>query len=345
MVSAIDAELSRIWDSLEGSNKIRASLFNLIFFTKKSARENYIRTIAQRVIEKFPSRVIFITALPESKSDQLTTRASVVPIGEEGTACDFIEIEVPEQLLERAAFVILPHIVTDLPIYVIWGEEPSDGPLFSELKQLADRMIFDSEGTSNLSRFAKSLLSFECDVADLNWARTENWRKLLASTFYAEERLSALRDSSNIQIVYKQTPIQSLYLQGWMATQLDWKLKTLKQEKGKFTLSYEKQKGAVEVILFSEDSKTLPDGSILSVDLHTSDQEHFSFGRDLQTPHLVHMRFSTLEKCDIPLQYRFAKEESGASLVKEICHKGTSTHFLHLLQQIKNHKEYSFSEN
>ena len=33
--SEINAELNKIWESLEGSNKMRASLFNLIFFTKK----------------------------------------------------------------------------------------------------------------------------------------------------------------------------------------------------------------------------------------------------------------------------------------------------------------------
>jgi len=324
MVSTIDAELTRIWESLEKSNKIRASLFNLIFFTKKSEREKYFRTIAQRVIEKFPSRVIFITANSE---DELRSHVSVVPIGEEGTACDFIEIEVGEKLLDRVPFVILPHILTDLPIYVTWAEESTGGPLFEKLKQLADRMIFDSRATRSLSQFAQNLLSLECDVGDLNWARTENWRKLLASTFYTQERLSALKECTEVQIVYNGEPTQALYLRGWLATQLGWQLK--------------KEKASVKVTLYSEENNSLPSGMILSVDLHTSSQEHFSFGRDLQIPNQIHMRFSTLEKCDIPLLYLFPKEESGASLVKEICYKGTSKHFLHLLQQMKEHKEYA----
>jgi glucose-6-phosphate dehydrogenase assembly protein OpcA len=334
MVCTIDAELTRIWESLEKSNKIRASLFNLIFFTKKSEHEKYFRTIAQRFIEKFPSRVIFITANSE---DQLRSHVSVVPIGEEGTACDFIEIDVGEKLLNRVPFVILPHILTDLPIYVIWAEESTEGPLFDDLKQLANRMIFDSETTSNLSQFAANLLSLKCDVGDLNWARTENWRKLLASTFYTQERLSALKDCSHIQIVYNGQPTQALYLQGWLATQLGWKLKKIENKGGHFTIAYEGQ----IVTLHPEESKSLPSGIILSVDLQTSSQEHFSFGRDLQVPNQIHMRFSSLEKCDIPLLYLFAKEESGASLVKEICYKGTSKHFLHLLQQIKERKEYA----
>lgn len=343
MVATIDTELTRIWDSLEGSNKIRASLFNLIFYTKKTPREQYIRTIANRVIEKFPSRVIFITS--DSKSDTITSKVSVQGAGETGTACDFIEINVSEKLEDRVPFVILPHILTDLPIYVIWADDPSNGtPLFTEIKQLSTRIIFDSEGTKDLSAFAQSLIQLEkrhqFDVGDLNWARTENWRKLLASTFYTQERLAELKQCDSIQIVYNDHEIQSLYLQGWIATQLKWKLKKLSREEKKITLTYERQGGSVEVTLYPEQHKNLGPGSILSIDLHTQDQNHFSFGRSLDMPNQVNMRFSTLVQCNIPLQYLFAKEESGASLVKEICHKGTSSHFLDLLQQIKELNEY-----
>ncbi len=327
--------------TMEEDKKIRASLFNLIFYTKKTPRESYIRTIANRVIEKFPSRVIFITS--DAKSDTLTNKASVLSTGE--TTCDLIEINVAEKLEDRVPFVILPHILTDLPIYVIWADDPSNStPLFTEIKQLATRIIFDSEGTKDLSAFAQNLLQLEethqFEVGDLNWARTENWRKLLASTFYTQERLAELKQCTSIQIVYNDHEIQSLYLQGWIATQLKWKLKKLSREEKKITLTYERQNGNVEVTLYPEQHKTLGVGSILSIDLHTQDQNHFSFGRSLDMPNRVNMRFSTLVQCNIPLQYLFAKEESGASLVKEICHKGTSSHFLDLLQQIKVLNEY-----
>lgn len=327
--------------TMEADKKIRASLFNLIFYTKKTPRESYIRIIANRVIEKFPSRVIFITS--DAKSDTLTSKASVLSTGE--TTCDLIEINVAEKLEDRVPFVILPQILTDLPIYVIWADDPSDGtPLFTEMKQLATRIIFDSEGTTDLSAFAQNLIQLEethqFDVGDLNWARTENWRKLLASTFYSQERLAELKQCSSIQIVYNDHEIQSLYLQGWIATQLKWKLKKLSREEKKITLTYERQGGTVEVTLYPEQHKTLAGGAILSIDLHMQDQNHFSFGRSLHLPQQVNMRFSTLVQCNIPLQYLFPKEESGASLVKEICHKGTSSHFLDLLHQIKELNEY-----
>lgn len=357
--SAIQSELTRIWDSLEGTNKMRASLFNLVFFTKKRMRSQYIRDISQKVIEKFPSRVIFITADPESDEDYLNTRVSVLSssTGDVDIACDFIQIDVAGKHRERVPFVILPHLLTDLPIYSIWAEDPGDQtPLFTLLQKISTRIIFDSEAVVNLSDFAKHLLDFDasphCDIADLNWARMESWRELLTSTFYTDERLAKLRKTSKIQLLYNaeespfycHTQIQSIYLQGWLATQLGWNLKKMESEKGKVTYFYTRVGGEVEVTLYPEKQENLKAGTIISIDIETENKDHFSFGRELETPHHVCMRFSTLEKCDMPLKYIFAKDESGQSLVKEICHKGTSKHYINLLEQIKDRKEFSSCE-
>ncbi len=357
--SEIQSELSRIWESLEGSNKTRASLFNLIFFTKKKTRAEYIQTISRSVVDKFPSRVIFITADTDTEEDYLNTRVSVLSSErkESDIACDFIQIDVAGKPEERVPFVILPHILPDLPIYVIWAEDPADtSPLFTQLQKLANRMIFDSEAVEDLSGFAKHLLHFSilphCDVADLNWARIESWRELLASTFYTEERLAKLCKASKIQIFYNaqesaftcHTQIQAIYLQGWLGSQLGWTVEKIEKDQKKMTIFYKHNTGTVEVNLYPEVQPDLKPGSILSLDIETEEQDHFSFGRSLDTPHHVQMRFSTLEKCDIPLHYIFAKDESGQSLVKEICHKGTSNHYLSLLQKIKDRKELSLCE-
>ncbi|NGX47279.1 MAG: hypothetical protein K1000chlam3_00652 [Chlamydiae bacterium] len=355
--SEIELELTRIWDSLEGTNKVRASLFNLIFYTKKKARAEYIREISHKVIEKFPSRVIFITA--DTEGNYLNTRVQVVSSsnGESEIACDFIEIDVAGGHSERVPFVILPHILPDLPIYVIWAEDPAEkSPLFTQLQKLATRLIFDSESITDLASFSRHLIEFDqsphLDVADLNWARMESWRDLLTSTFYREERLALLRKSIKIQILYNaqetaftcHTQIQAIYLQGWLSTQLGWTLTKLSNDKGKYTFEYSRDGGQVKIELFPEWYENLKAGDILSIDLETEDQNHFSFGRNLDLPHHVSMRFSTLEKCDIPLKYIFAKDESGQSLVKEICHRGTSKHFLNLLEQIQTRKEFSICE-
>jgi len=355
--SEISSELKRIWESLEGTNKMRASLFNLIFYTKKTARARYIHTISENVIEKFPSRVIFITEDESGNESYLNTRVMVTasPEGQNDIACDRIDIEVSGKHTERVPFVILPHILPDLPVYVIWAENPCvESHLFLQLQKLASRMIFDSESIERLNTFAEKLISFEhFEIADLNWARMESWRELLASTFYTKERLEMLRSTSRLQICYNaheseafcHTPIQSLYLQGWLAAQLNWQFDKVVREKGKWTLSYRADNHLIEVTLYPEDFPKLKPGCIVSVDLETQNQDHFSFGCNLDLPHLVSMRFSTLEKCDMPLKYVFGKEESGKSLIQEICHRGTSKHFLNLLQRLSQRKELFLCES
>lgn len=337
--------MTKTWDSSEAENKMRASLFNLVFYTPKSDRTNYIRTIAQKVIEKFPSRIIFITADKNAPDNFLETRVSVIAAGEQDIACDLIQIDVSAQNKGKVPFLILPHILTDLPIYVIWADDPSkEDSLLTELQKMADRLIFDSECAENIPQFAKTLLSMNCDIADLNWGRMESWRNLLSSTFYSEERLADLKKTTTIQLFYNKrktaeychTALQALFLQGWLACQLDWRLTQIKSDQGNYSIEYERSGGKVQVALYPEEYPQIQSGSIVSVELITEDEIHFSFGRDLKEPHQISMRFSTPKECTIPLKYLFARAESGQSLVKEISHRGSSSHYLKLLNLLQN---------
>ena len=120
--------------------------------------------------------------------------------GEFDVACDYIHIETSGSSHERIPFVVLPHILSDLPVYLVWAGDPSkDDPLCYQLEQFANRLIFDSESTDNLPRFAKSVLDqyekSHCDVADLNWARIESWREMLSMAFYSDDKLKQIENA------------------------------------------------------------------------------------------------------------------------------------------------------
>lgn len=51
----IESELEKIWDSLQGTNKMRACLFNLIIYAKKSQRIGYLNEMAQKLSRNFPA--------------------------------------------------------------------------------------------------------------------------------------------------------------------------------------------------------------------------------------------------------------------------------------------------
>lgn len=340
--SNIEPELLRIWEGLAKENKVRASLFNLIVFTRFSPRTDYFRSIVQKVVEKFPCRTLFISHDPDSPKPYLKTAISVVsPSGKEvSIACDQIDIGVAGPNLEQVPFVILPHLIPDLPTYLLWAEDPSvPNPLFAELAKFATRIIFDSESADSLLAFAKTLLDFHkktgIDVADLNWARTEGWRDLIASTFHSGQKRELLKQISFLKIVYNaheteffcHLKIQAMYLLAWASSRLNWPF-----EKATPTLHFHFK--SVDARIQSEEWEKLGPGTVISVSLHTSDGHQFDAARIPNEYHHVKIQFSSPDQCDLPYRFVLGQTATGQSLVKEICTKGTSAHYLDMLKEL-----------
>lgn len=352
----IESELEKIWDSLQGTNKMRACLFNLIIYAKKCQRIGYLNQIAQKVIEKFPSRIIFITYDDACKAEEIKTAVSVMTAGEGGyeIACDLIDIAVCQRDHPKVPFVILPHILPDLPIYLVHADDPvSQNPVAQKLEHLADRIIFDSEAASDLSAFSQAVLKHlkrcSASLADLNWARTEGWRSLFASVFKSTDELETLREADSLKLTYHnqktdylcQTNIQAIYLQAWVAVQLGWKFEKVEKEGEALTFHYRNEKGAVSIALHGAEMDEISPGRILSIEINTPKGVQYSFVRKKECLHHVMIEKSSREFCSVPTHYVLDKDVSGQSLVKEICHKGTSSHYLHVLNLLKGIKDVS----
>lgn len=331
-IAEIQAHLSQIRESLEGTNKMCASLFNLILYTSKNGRELYIQELAHKIVQRFPSRVLFLTVDPQAPPGTVKANVSIIP-GSKGAfdvVCDYVEFAVSADGISKLPFLLLPHLIPDLPIYVCWGEDPcTPNDLATYLTGLATRMIFDSETTTNLLQFAENMLQRKkenrCEIADLNWARTESWRELFSATFHPAERISQLAAAKTIEISYnsRQTQfchhpqIQAIYLQAWLYSQLNWSPKS------------------VDFILKQEDRTDLPPGAIIGCSITTQDEGHFSFTRSPSALNQIDLIFSTKERCEIPAKFLFTKTQSGLSLVNEIGHSGTSTHYIHMLEKLR----------
>lgn len=346
----IEQELKRIWESLETKNIARACLFNLIFVTYDNPRKGYFQKVAHSVVEKFPSRVLFITIDQTSKKEELLAHVSMLFSGksEYDVACDYIEIQASQVSQKRIPFLILPHILPDLPVYLIWGEDVEQNePLLQSLEPLANRIIFDSEATCNLSLFAKYCLGMQSvhyDIADLNWARIENWRDILSAVFSSSQKLEEIQKVQTVHISYNaqqstffcHAKIQSLYLQAWLACQLKWEFKSLEENKEQITYTYQGKSGPIQVTLTPIVHTHLPTGLILSLEIVLQDHSSFLFSRDeLQQNHIT-VQESTPKQCALPARYILPKAGAGHSLVQEICRRGNSTHYLQVLNLLKN---------
>jgi len=311
--SAIEGELVRIWEGLEKENKLRASLFTLVVFTKYSARTDYFRHIVQKVVEKFPCRVLFISEDTHSKQPFLKTAVSVL-----NGPCEQIDIGAAGTDIEKVPSLVLAHLLPDLPITLLWAEDPSKShPLFERLSSLAHRVIFDSECTDKLSKFAKAVLALHQqgkDVADLNWARTEGWRDLVASLFSSAPVLKEVHIEYNDRPTefFSHLKIQSLYLEAWFQSRL----------------------GKMKCRIDSDCWEKLGPGTIISVKLHDKTGLVYDCSRIRDRYHSVCIQIASPEKCLLPYEFMLGQTASGQSLVQEICRRGTSCHYVDMLQKL-----------
>ncbi len=340
----IESKLLKIWEDLAKVNKMRASLFNLIVFNKLSKRTDYFRTIVQKIIDRFPCRVLFISHDPDSSKEYLKTAVSVIaPEGQSTIACDTIDIGVAGPEWKRVFSLVLPHLIPDLPVNLLWAEDPSQNhPLFESLANLSQRIIFDSESADSLYDFSNTVLSMKekkgLEITDLNWARLEGWRDLLVSTFEAKEHMADLQNIEEIKIVYnaKETEffchlkIQSMYLLAYLSSRLGWNFKKAKAKKGAFHFSFENKINAI----IEPTEWDLGSGTVIAIEIKTKDEKCYSMARTQQAKHQATIQIASQEYCDLPYRFMLGQTASGQSLVREIFQGGTSDFLLESLHQL-----------
>ncbi len=342
----VDYEIDRLWESVGGLQKSRACLFNLIIYTKESCRTEYFTKLTQGITERFPCRLIFIHCREDGDKDLLNTDVSIISTGEVGNAitCDKIQIEAAPSKLEQVPFLILPLIVPDLPVYLMWGHDPDeDNAILPHLERFATRVLVDSECTGNLVTFAKGmrkrLENCKCEVMDFNWARLGGWRRLFSRVFETEEKVHTLSQAQEITIVYdskqsssiKQAQIGALFLQAWLASRLGW---TFEKAEGQNGIFYKSEYGPVEVKIEGKEVEGPPPGSLLSIDIDSYDGVHFHMVRDGSSRH-IRVNCTTKDRCELPAHYLLSHLNREQSLLREIFYETPGSHYEEMLATLE----------
>jgi glucose-6-phosphate dehydrogenase assembly protein OpcA len=349
----IESTLASLFEQEKKSNSIKASLFNLIIYTQANGRESYLKGLSKSLIKKFPCRIIFIRECDSSQDFLNTWVSALKPEGnDDGFFCELIEFEISKSYKQRVSFLVTPHVIADLPVYLLFAKDPSlgDTPTTLNLDKLASRIIFDSECVEYMNNFAcyiKSLHYEEKGIGDLNWARFSSWRKLFLKYYSSREKLITLATASNITICYNShetesfhhNKIQATYMQGFLATKMEWEFESVFCDKNIFTVDYKSKFGIHKIHLKgSKPLKTLPPGRITSVVIENK-TEKTSFIREEESLNLVKISHSTKDKCEMPLLYPIEKETSGNSLTREIYYRETSKDFLSVIELISTWKK------
>jgi glucose-6-phosphate dehydrogenase assembly protein OpcA len=345
----IEKKREALWKKYQGTSAVKASLFNLVIFTKDNVRKDYFQKIARQVIRKFPCTIINITEAENSTESYLRTFVSDLQPENNANSifCDMTNFEVSGASRNIIPSLVIRHIQEDLPTYFLWADDPSKrDPIALELKDLATRVVFDSETAESIAAFAKTLLELhekvECDIGDLNWARLAPWRGLFVHTFNDPEKLKSLRESKEIRITYNiiateqycHTKIQATYFASWIAIKLGWTYESSLGSKDDISFKYKSENGPLTITILAAKNDQVPPGRILKFESFSIHNEHLLLEKNKQNPLQVKIQHSTSSRCEMPVYYLLDKETAGKSMIHEIYSQGTRGSFIDILKVI-----------
>lgn len=347
----IDKELEHLWRD-SGGNKQRACLFTLIIYARSLRYAQYLQELVDTILDKFPCRIIFIQNDVHMSSSYLHVEVSNVSTkkanGEldSGIACDKISITASQDQLYRVPYIVIPQIVSDLPVYLLWGQNPfEERDLFPSLQPYASRVVFDSECSEDLGKFCKemerNLDDLNMEVMDINWALVSNWRDLLTEIFHTDKKIEELADCTEITLTYNNSPsetqkhpeIRAIYLQGWLAARLGWKYIRTQNQNNIMILHYTNRKGnGLKVTLQSACNESLPPGMILSIDISGKNQFYHIQRQPSISQAIIHA--STQDKCELPYSMPLPNIHVGLHFMREIFYRQLGTHYRETIEKI-----------
>jgi Glucose-6-phosphate dehydrogenase subunit len=132
--------------------------------------------------ERHPSRTLILVPDPEAE-DGLDATASIrcFPIGQRAICGEVVQLRLRGNRSQAPASIVLPLVISDLPVFCRWRGEPPFGAIeFEQMVEMTDRLIVDSAEWEELRYEELSAIFGRVAASDIAWARTELWRRDLA---------------------------------------------------------------------------------------------------------------------------------------------------------------------
>jgi glucose-6-phosphate dehydrogenase assembly protein OpcA len=342
----IQSELSLISKMQVNQEGVKACLFNLIVYTHEPRRTTYFNELVKIIRTQFPCRIIFIQGNPSSKENYFRIQSKTdCNRNGNGFCCDQILIEAAGQDLSRVYFLLLPLFVPDLPIYLLWGQDPTtEFSILPHLEHFATRLIFDAETTEDLQQYSRDMLnrmtSSSTQIIDMDWARTGGWREVLAQIFDSLERYEQLTSAIDVQIHYNDHPselffhpeIQSIYLQAWLASRLEWQFQRAEKENGSQLLYYRSADRNHRIQLIAKKDPNFEAEEILGMEVQGEKGYECHIKR--LSVDQVKVQASNQFQCELPFILLMPTLRSGRSFMQEIFYQKTSDHYEPMLKFI-----------
>jgi glucose-6-phosphate dehydrogenase assembly protein OpcA len=196
---------------------LRTSVMTHLAWVPAEWREAAVETLAG-LGERHPSRGILLFPEP-SAADGIDAKVSVLAFplrrGRRHVAAEVIELTLRGRCAAAPASIVMPLLVSDLPVFLRWrGELPFGSPELEQMLAVCDRLVVDSNEWKDVVGAYHELESLfeQTAISDIAWRRTWSWRVVLAGLWPEVAEAGELR--------VKGPPAEALLLVGWLRSRL-----------------------------------------------------------------------------------------------------------------------------
>jgi glucose-6-phosphate dehydrogenase assembly protein OpcA len=236
-VRDVERELARLRDAATEPGqapRLRTSVMTHVAWVPERWEEAATGTLAG-LAERHPSRTILLFPRPDDPEDRLDGDVDLrcfVRGGEEREVCsEVIVLRLCGRRASAPASVVLPLLVSDLPVFLRWrGPLPFGAPELEQLLGVVDRLVVDSrEWPDPEAAFVRlPEVVDRIAVSDIAWARTQPWREGVAALWPECAQASVLRVAG--------PEAEALLLGGWLRARLEREVKLEHEPAGELEL-------------------------------------------------------------------------------------------------------------
>jgi glucose-6-phosphate dehydrogenase assembly protein OpcA len=219
IVAEIERELATIRCRREGGNvpELRTSTLTHIAWVPPRWLDE-ARATLDGLEERHPARTVILVPEPR-RADGVAAQVDVRELDRPGAdglvLSEVVEVRLRGRAAEHPASVVLPLLVSDLPVFCRWrGPIGVTAPALRELVAVADRLVLDSAEWRRLPDAYAALprLFGRVVVSDLAYRRGLAWRARVAQLWPDIRRVDTIRVTG--------PRADALLLGGWLRSRL-----------------------------------------------------------------------------------------------------------------------------
>lgn len=324
-------EIRDIFKLLQSSAQRTIGHSTIFVVAKPTDHLYYLESFTKTIITDYPSRYILIKEEENAEREFLKAKLTFLETTKGSNRfCEFIEIEFTPNQKERLATSLSKFALPKLDVFlVLWQRSHEHKPIFDVLKNIATRIIFDSEYADDPNTVLEYMekCPSRTSIGDLTYTRGYSIREVLIKELTAPQLAPIINQFHTLKITYNPcfnicsaVPMQSLYTAEWLATWGQMHSLFKIQNSHLCTVIYDHAK---VVIQQGEPLKELGEGKILSLEL-IGPNHAFELNRDRQNPDKILTSIKSQNSCSVPAIVNTDDLQIGLSLMRQLQYDQTN---------------------